>query len=48
MLNINRIKEYLLEIKTKKQSLQDLVKPITNMHQKEYDKWIQTIRSKPM
>jgi len=48
MNRINRIKEYLREIKTKKQSLQDLVKPITEMHQKEYSEWIQIIGSKPM
>lgn len=46
MERINRIKEYLQEIITKKQALQDLVKPITNIHQKTYSEWLQNNSSK--
>lgn len=39
MIHINKIKEYLQEIKAKNQYLQDLVKPITEMHQRNYNEW---------
>jgi len=39
MININKIKDFLQEIKTKTQYLQDLAKPITQMHQRNYEKW---------